>query len=150
MKVIRKDNRFCVEGQDFSIELSDTSANRKVAVVFLRGMRDGQGKPLFTLEELAGEGFNRKSLSLYIKLVIFPCYFQEGVPMNRLLSFSRLPAVALVGPILLTIQHAIPRRPKTTVDRYSSLNDYSEAITVEAYRETRSTIYVQKADLSMY
>ena len=35
------------------MEWLDTEANRKVAVIFLRGMRDGEGKPLFTLEELA-------------------------------------------------------------------------------------------------
>ena len=53
MKVIRKDKRFCVFGQGFSVELPDSRSNRKVAVVFLRYMRDGNGKKLFSFDELS-------------------------------------------------------------------------------------------------
>ena len=53
MKVIREDKRFCVCGQGFSVELPDSRSNRKVAVVFLRYMRDGKGKSLFSFDELS-------------------------------------------------------------------------------------------------
>ena len=54
MRVIREDNRFGVEGQGISVSWLDTPSNRKVAVIFLRGLRDAEGKRLFTLVELAG------------------------------------------------------------------------------------------------
>ena len=49
LKMIRKDNRFRVEGQEISLDwLADTRANRKAAVVFLRLLSTNRGKPLFT------------------------------------------------------------------------------------------------------
>jgi len=53
MVVVRNDTTFCVQTQGFSVTFLDTSSNRKVAVIFLRGMQDAQGKPLFTLEQLS-------------------------------------------------------------------------------------------------
>ena len=52
MVVVRNDTTFCVQTQGFSVIFPDTPANRKVVVIVFRGMRDAQGKPLFTLAQL--------------------------------------------------------------------------------------------------
>jgi len=53
MRVLREDTQFRVEGQGISVAWLDTPSNRKVSVIFLRGLRDAEGKRLFTLVELA-------------------------------------------------------------------------------------------------
>ena len=69
MTVLRYDNTFCVQTQGFSVTFPDTPANRKVAVIFLRGMRDAHGKLLFTLAELASivESSNRQAASGHVE-----------------------------------------------------------------------------------
>ena len=69
MLVVRHDNTFRIQRQGFSVTFLDTPANRKVAVIFLRGMRDTQGKPLFTLAQLAWivESSNRQAASGHIE-----------------------------------------------------------------------------------
>lgn len=69
MVVVRNDNTFCVQTQGFSVTFLDTPANRKVAVIFLRGMRDAQGKPLFTLEQLSAivESSHRQAASGHVE-----------------------------------------------------------------------------------
>ena len=60
MKVIRKDNRFRVEGQEISLDwLADTRANRKAAVVFLRLLSTNRGKPLFTHKQMLLANLNQ-------------------------------------------------------------------------------------------
>ena len=54
MEILEYNDRFCVQTQGFSVDWKDTPFNRKVAVIFLRGLRDAGGKRLFSLEELAG------------------------------------------------------------------------------------------------
>lgn len=69
MDVVYNDKVFCIQAQGFFVEFSDTPSNRKVAVIFLRGMRDAQGKRLFTLEQLAsivGSG-NRQAASEHVE-----------------------------------------------------------------------------------
>ena len=69
MEVLRYDNRFCVQAQGFSWEWEDTPSNRKVGVIFLLGMRDEDGKRMFTLEELAGimGSCNRQAASQHVE-----------------------------------------------------------------------------------
>jgi len=69
MTVIRYDNTFCVQAQGFSVTFLDTPANRKVAVIFLRGMRDARGKPLFTLAQLSAivDSPNRQAASGHVE-----------------------------------------------------------------------------------
>jgi transposase-like protein len=69
MKVTRKNNRFSVCWQGFSVEFPDNRSNRKVAVVFLRYMRDINGKALFTFEELSEivSSENRQASSQHVE-----------------------------------------------------------------------------------
>jgi len=69
MTVLRYDNTFCVQTQGFSVTFPDTPANRKVVVIFLRGMRDAHGKLLFTLAQLAEivESSNRQAASGHVE-----------------------------------------------------------------------------------
>ena len=69
MVVIRNDTTFCVQTQGFSVTFPDTSSNRKTAVIFLRGMQDSQGKPLFTLVELSAivDSPNRQAASGHVE-----------------------------------------------------------------------------------
>lgn len=53
LHIEERDTTFCITTQAFSVELPDTPANRKVAIVFLRALKDLRGRPLFTLEQLA-------------------------------------------------------------------------------------------------
>jgi len=65
-----EDNRFRVVTQDFQSDwLPDTPANRKVMVIVLRGFQDENGKPLFTLQELAVivESDNRQAASGHLE-----------------------------------------------------------------------------------
>ena len=54
MSVVKEGNRFTVEWQEhFTISLPDTPSNRKAMLVFLRSLRDGRGKHVFTFAELS-------------------------------------------------------------------------------------------------
>ena len=54
LSVVKEDNRFTVEWQGyFTISLLDTPSNRKAILVFLRSLRDSQGKRVFTFQELS-------------------------------------------------------------------------------------------------
>ena len=58
LSVVKEDNRFRVEwqvdSQEYSTDwLPDTPSNRKAMVVFLRLLRDEDGKELFTFQELS-------------------------------------------------------------------------------------------------
>lgn len=54
LTVVKEDSRFRVEWQGGSIDwLPDTPSNRKAVMVFLRLLRDEEGKPLFTFQELS-------------------------------------------------------------------------------------------------
>lgn len=54
LSVVKEDNRFRVEGQGYFTDwLPDTLSNRKAMVVFLRLLRDEDGNPVFTLQELS-------------------------------------------------------------------------------------------------
>jgi transposase-like protein len=69
MEVSYNDTGFCIRAQGFSVSFADTPSNRKVAVIFLRGMRDARGKHLFTLKQLAqivGSG-NRQAASEHLE-----------------------------------------------------------------------------------
>jgi transposase-like protein len=71
VKIIRKHNRFRVEGQEISLDwLADTRANRKAAVVFLRLLSTHGGKPLFTHQQLAQvvNSSNRQAASNHFEL----------------------------------------------------------------------------------
>ena len=71
LEVIRKDNRFRVQGQEISLDwLADTCANRKATLVFLRLLSTNQGKPLFTHQRLAKvvNSSNRQAASNHLEL----------------------------------------------------------------------------------
>ena len=54
LSVVVEDNRFRVEGQGYFTDwLPDTPSNRKAVLVFLRLLRDENGKPVFTFQELS-------------------------------------------------------------------------------------------------
>jgi len=69
MTVVRYNTTFCVQTQGFSVTFPDTPANRKVVVIFLRGMRDAQGERMFTLAQLAEivESSNRQAASGHVE-----------------------------------------------------------------------------------
>ena len=69
MQVSYNDTGFCIRAQGFSVAFPDTPSNRKVAVIFLRGMRDAQGKGLFTLKQLAEivHSANRQAASAHVE-----------------------------------------------------------------------------------
>lgn len=69
ISVEHQDNTFRVTTQVFSFQWPDTSANRKVAVVFLRGLRDAQGQELFTFQQLAAlvDSPNRQAASHHLE-----------------------------------------------------------------------------------
>lgn len=64
-----QDTIFRVVTQAFSLDLHDTPANRQVAVVILRGMRDGGEQSLFTLQQLAQvvESDNRQAAGQHLE-----------------------------------------------------------------------------------
>ena len=54
LSVVKEDSRFRVEWQGNSTDwLPETASNRKVVLVFLRWLRDENGKPVFTFQELS-------------------------------------------------------------------------------------------------
>jgi transposase-like protein len=69
MRIIRKNSRFIICWQGFSVEFPDIRSNRKVAVVFLRYMRDSNGKSLFTFDELSEivSSGNRQASSQHVE-----------------------------------------------------------------------------------
>jgi transposase-like protein len=70
MVVERKDRQFRVVAQGISTDWwRDTPANRKAVVVMLRSLRDRQGKPLFTYDQLAHvfESANRQAAQNYMQ-----------------------------------------------------------------------------------
>ena len=69
LHVEERGTTFCVTTQAFSLELLDTPVNRKVAVVFLRVLKDSHGRPLFTLEQLAAivGSANRQAASQHVE-----------------------------------------------------------------------------------
>lgn len=63
-------NKFRVIGQEINTDwLEDTHENRKAVLIILRLLRDREGKPIFTLEELATimGSTNRQAASKYIE-----------------------------------------------------------------------------------
>lgn len=69
MDVTYNDKGFCIRAQGFSVEFPDTSSNRKVAVIFLRGLRTPEGKRMFTLAQLASivGSSNRQAASEHVE-----------------------------------------------------------------------------------
>ena len=73
LRVIEHDNRFRVESQSFCTSwLSDTSANRKAMLVFLRLLSDSNGQALFTHQQLAQivKSSNRQACSHHVETFV--------------------------------------------------------------------------------
>ena len=101
MRVIREDTRFRVEGQGISVEWLDTPSNRRVAVIFLRGLQDEAGDRLFTLVELAGivESRNRQASSHHVE-AFRPC----GEDFGRVLMRKRKVDAEVVDAVLVELR----------------------------------------------
>lgn len=69
MSVEFQDTTFRIVTQAFSCKWQDTPANRQAVVVFLRGMTDAEGQPVFTLQQLAQlvESPNRQAASQHVE-----------------------------------------------------------------------------------
>lgn len=97
LKIEKEDNRFRVITQHFSTSLiPDTPENRKVCVVFLRLLRDENGKPLFTLQHLACivSSNNRQAASQHIEdFRNCGCDFKNLVTRQRKVDESVVSAV---------------------------------------------------------
>jgi len=67
---VKEDNRLTVEWQEhFTISLPDTPSNRKAILVFLRTLKDGKGKGMFTFQELSAlfDSNNRQASSQHME-----------------------------------------------------------------------------------
>ncbi|MCP3999905.1 MAG: transposase, partial [Gammaproteobacteria bacterium] len=70
LSVEREDNRFRIEWQGNSIDwLPDTPCSRQAVLVFLRMLKDGQGKRMFTFQTLSAlfESTNRQASSQHME-----------------------------------------------------------------------------------
>ena len=70
ISVVKEDNRLTLEWQEhFTISLPDTPSNRKAILVFLRTLKDGKGKGMFTFQELSAlfDSNNRQASSQHME-----------------------------------------------------------------------------------
>ncbi len=128
MRVIRKENRFRVDGPEISLDwLSDTRANRKAAVVFLRLLSSKSGHPCFTHKQLAQVvgSSNRQASSRHLEL-----FHQCGGDFQGFLRHKRKVDEKVVCAVLAQL-HQDPLAPlaqlKTRVNACLGRADLSEA-----------------------
>jgi hypothetical protein len=87
LKILRNDNQFCIKSQHICTDcVSDTPANRKVLIVFLRLLVGEDGRPLFTHQQLACivESSNRQACSHHFEtFVSCGCDFLDFLKRKR-------------------------------------------------------------------
>jgi transposase-like protein len=97
LTIVTDDNRFRIESQHFCTDwVSDTPANRKAMVVFLRLLVLEDGQPLFTHQQLAClvESSNRQASSHHFEsFVACGCDFRDFLKRKRKVNDAVVSAV---------------------------------------------------------
>ena len=102
LKVVRKDNLFRIESQEFNTDwLPDTRENRKVMIVLLRLLTDENGKPIYTHKELASIVLsdNKQASSRHVEL-----FRGCGMDFKRFILHKRKVNEQLVEAVLLELK----------------------------------------------